>query len=92
VSRHDHVGALQDLLVGPIGAGLGHLHPLDHERAYALRPTGWLRVAAPIGVFTALGVVAIAYPEVLGNGRGVLQLALEGRLAVGAMTFALWRS
>ena len=53
--------------------------------AHALRPAGWRRVAAPIAVFTALGVVAIAYPQVLGNGKGVVQLALVGRLAVGVM-------
>jgi CIC family chloride channel protein len=53
--------------------------------AHTLHPTGWLRVAAPVAVFTALGVVAIAYPQILGNGRGVVQLALVGSLAVGVM-------
>jgi H+/Cl- antiporter ClcA len=73
------------LLVGPI-AGLASVVYIRLIRsAHALRPSGWLRVAAPIGVFTALGVVAIAYPQVLGNGKGVVQLALVGRLAVGVM-------
>jgi H+/Cl- antiporter ClcA len=73
------------LLVGPL-AGLASVAYIRLiASAHALRPAGWLRVAAPIGVFTALGVVAIAYPQVLGNGKGVVQLALVGRLAVGVM-------
>jgi hypothetical protein len=30
-------------------------------------------------------MVAIACPQILGNGQGVVQLALVGRLAAGAM-------
>jgi CIC family chloride channel protein len=73
------------LLVGPIAGLVSVLYVRLITSAHALRPTGWRRVAAPIAVFTALGVVAIAYPQVLGNGKGVVQLALVGRLAVGVM-------
>jgi H+/Cl- antiporter ClcA len=73
------------LLVGPIAGLASVVYIRLIRRAHALRPAGWLRVAAPIAVFTALGVVAIAYPQVLGNGKGVVQLALVGRLAVGVM-------
>ena len=73
------------LLVGPIAGLASVMYIRLIASAHALRPTGWLRVAAPIAVFTALGVVAIAYPQVLGNGKGVVQLALVGRLAVGVM-------
>ena len=40
---------------------------------------------APIVVLTALGVIAIAYPELLGNGMDTVQLAILGRLAVGLL-------
>ena len=40
---------------------------------------------APIGVLTSLGVIAIAYPELLGNGMDTVQLAITGRLAVGLL-------
>ena len=73
------------LLVGPIAGIVSVAYIRVIRSANAVRPTGWLRVAAPIAVFTALGVVAIAYPQVLGNGKGVVQLALVGRLAVGVM-------
>jgi chloride channel protein, CIC family len=73
------------LLAGPIAALASVAYIRLIASAHELRPTGWLRVAAPIAAFTALGVVAIAYPEVLGNGKGVVQLALVGKLAVGVM-------
>lgn len=73
------------LIAGPL-AGLGSVAYIQLiARAHALRPRGWRRVAAPIAVFTALGALAIAYPEVLGNGKGPVQLALVGQLAVGTM-------
>jgi chloride channel protein, CIC family len=73
------------LLVGPIAGLVSVLYIRLIRSAHELRPAGWLRVAAPIAVFTALGVVAIAYPQVLGNGKGVVQLALVGSLAVGVI-------
>ncbi len=73
------------VLAGPIAAVASVAYIRLISKAHAMRPTGWLRVAAPIVVFTALGVVSIAYPEVLGNGKGVVQLVLVGRLALATM-------
>jgi H+/Cl- antiporter ClcA len=76
-------------IVGPI-AGLvavGYIHLI--ARAHAVRPAGWLRLAVPILVFTALGAVAISYPQVLGNGKDVVQLALVARLSVGLLAVLL---
>ena len=70
------------IVLGPI-AGLAAIAWIKLiARAHAMRPRGWLRVAAPIVVFTALGAIAIAYPQLLGNGKPVVQLALVGRLSV----------
>jgi chloride channel protein, CIC family len=54
-------------------------------RVHLLRPSGAARVLAPICVLTALGVIAIAYPELLGNGMDTVQLAILGRLSVGLL-------
>ncbi len=51
-------------------------------RAHAMRPAGWLRLLAPVVVFAGLGAVAIAYPQLLGNGKNVVQLVLVGQLGV----------
>jgi CIC family chloride channel protein len=73
------------LIVGPIAglAAVGYVRLIT--RAHGLRPAGWLRVAAPIVVFTALGVLAIAYPQLLGNGKGVVQLSLIGELSLALL-------
>ncbi len=56
-------------------------------RSAPARPS--LRVAAPILVFGALGALAISYPQVLGNGKPVVQLALVGQLGVGLLAVLL---
>lgn len=73
------------VLAGPIAAVASVAYIRLITRAHAMRPSGWMRVLAPIAVFTALGVVSIAYPQVLGNGKGVVQVALAGQLAVAVM-------
>ena len=72
-------------IVGPL-AGLAavawvRLVAIAHER----RPTGWRRVAAPIVVLSALGAISIAYPQLLGNGKDTVQLAVVGALGGGVL-------
>jgi CIC family chloride channel protein len=70
------------LIVGPL-AGLASVAYIRLiARAHTMRPAGWARLLVPIGVFTALGAVSIAYPQLLGNGKNVVQLALVGQLGV----------
>lgn len=47
------------------------------------RPTGWHLPFATTAVFTAIGALAIPFPELLGNGKGPVQLVLDS-------TGALW--
>jgi chloride channel protein, CIC family len=77
------------LLVGPIAglAAVAYIRMI--ARAHLIRPTGRLRVAAPIAVFTCLGALAIAYPQLLGNGKDVVQLALVARLSVALLAVLL---
>jgi H+/Cl- antiporter ClcA len=55
----------------------------------ALKPRRWGRIAAPILVFAALGAVSIAYPQLLGNGKDVVQLALTNRLGIALLVVLL---
>jgi CIC family chloride channel protein len=73
------------LIVGPIAGLASVAYVRLIARAHSLRPAGWMRVTAPIGVFAALGAVAIAYPQVLGNGRSVVQLSFVAALSVGLL-------
>jgi CIC family chloride channel protein len=70
------------LIVGPIAglAAVAYIRLIAH--AHELRPSGWLRLIVPMVVFSSLGAVAIAYPQLLGNGKNVVELALVGQLSV----------
>ena len=70
------------LLVGPIAglAAIAYIRLIS--LAHSIRLSGAMRLIAPIGVFAALGAIAIAYPQLLGNGKNVVQLALVGRLGI----------
>jgi CIC family chloride channel protein len=77
------------LIVGPLAgvAAVGWVRLI--ASVHRLRPTGRLRVVVPIVVLTALGVIAIAYPELLGNGMDTVQLVILGQLAVGLVAALL---
>ena len=45
------------------------------------RPQGWHRLALPVVGLGLLGVVSIRFPQLLGNGRDVSQLAFTGQIA-----------
>ncbi len=69
------------LLAGPV-AGLvsvGYVRAVawaDHHR-----PRGPWRVAAPTIALTLLGLISVRFPELLGNGRDIAQLAFTGQVA-----------
>ena len=73
------------VLVGPIigVVAIGWVRLV--QQAGALRPRRWGRLAAPLIVFTILGVVSIQYPQLLGNGKGVVQLEALGGLSLGLL-------
>jgi len=47
------------------------------------------RLAAPIVIFAALGALAIRYPQLLGNGVDLSQLAFAGSLSLGLFAVLL---
>jgi len=57
--------------------------------AHELRLPRWGRTIAPIGVLTALGVISIAYPQLLGNGQDTVLLAVTGGLGASLLAALL---
>jgi CIC family chloride channel protein len=47
------------------------------------------RIAAPLAIFTVLGAVSIAYPQLLGNGKDAVQLMFVGQLGLGTLAVLL---
>ena len=69
------------LLAGPIAGvvSVGYVRMVrwaDRER-----PQGWRRLTAPLLGLGLLGAVSIWFPQVLGNGKDISQLAFTGKVA-----------
>ncbi|MFZ0088189.1 MAG: chloride channel protein [Solirubrobacteraceae bacterium] len=72
-------------LAGPIIGVVAIVWVRVIARAAQLRPQRRGRFAAPLIVFTLLGLVSIQYPQLLGNGKGVVQLEALGSLSFGLL-------
>lgn len=70
--------ALAGPLMGVAGLGFAVLT----SRARAHRPQGWRLPVWTIPTFAGLGLVAIVFPSLLGNGRGPAELAFLGERPV----------
>lgn len=73
------------VLVAPVAAlaAVGFVHLVAWARRG--RPTAWRLPLATVGVFTALGALAVPFPELLGNGKGPVQLVLDGGGSLGLL-------
>jgi H+/Cl- antiporter ClcA len=72
------------LLAGPLAGLVAVLYVRAvawADRADRHRPQGWRRVAAPVLTLGLLGAVSIVFPQLLGNGRDVAELAFTGQVA-----------
>ncbi len=65
------------LIAGPVSVGYVRLITWADRN----RPTGGSRLAAPIVVMGLFGLLSIRFPQLLGNGKDVSQLALTGAVA-----------
>jgi H+/Cl- antiporter ClcA len=73
-------------LIGPLAGLTAVLWVRLVARANRSRPARQTaRVLAPVVIFTALGALAIQYPQLLGNGKELAQLAFVGKLSVGLL-------
>lgn len=69
------------VLAGPIIGLVSVAYVRAIAWADAHKPVGWRRVVWPIVVLGGLGVISIPFPQLLGNGRDVAQLAVVGQVA-----------
>jgi chloride channel protein, CIC family len=53
------------------------------------RPKGIGRWFVPFLAFGALGLLSLEYPQLLGNGRGIVQLAIVGNISLGLLVMLL---
>jgi H+/Cl- antiporter ClcA len=77
------------VIAGPIAGlvSIGYVHLI----AWADRnkPAGWRRLIAPIVALGLLGAAAIQFPQLLGNGKDIAQLAFTNQVAPGLLVTLL---
>jgi H+/Cl- antiporter ClcA len=66
------------VLFGPIAGilSVGYVRTIGWARSH--KPDGLHQITVPIAVFAILGVTAIKFPELLGNGKNVVQEIIVG--------------
>lgn len=77
------------LLSGPLMGLVAASFVRGLHWARANKPQGALTVILPLLVFAALGASAMQWPAMLGNGKNVIQLAFDSRLAGGLLFILL---
>jgi H+/Cl- antiporter ClcA len=68
------------LVAGPIAGVVSVAYVRLIALADRHRPQGWRRLLAPVLALAALGLISIRFPQVLGNGFDINQLAFAGRI------------
>jgi CIC family chloride channel protein len=76
-------------LIGPLAGVLAVGWVRTIARVNRLKPRRWGRVLVPLVVFTTLGAVSIAYPQLLGNGKDVVQQAFANHLGIALIAVLL---
>jgi H+/Cl- antiporter ClcA len=68
------------LVAGPIAGlvSIGYVHLVAW--ADRSKPVGWRRLVAPVAALGILGVAAIQFPQLLGNGKDIAQLAFTNQV------------
>lgn len=69
------------LVAGPVAGvvSVGYVRAVTWADRH--KPEGWRRLAAPVLVLGLLGAVSIPFPQLLGNGKDIAQLAFTGQAA-----------
>jgi CIC family chloride channel protein len=69
------------LIAGPIAGlvSIGYVHLVAW--ADRIKPRGWRRFVAPTIALGILGLASIEFPQVLGNGKDITQLAFSNEVA-----------
>ncbi len=78
------------VLAGPVAGivSVGYVRAIawaDHHR-----PRGWWRLVAPAAALGTLGIASIWFPQLLGNGKDVSELAFVGQVPLATLLALLF--
>ena len=93
VIPHFNAAATPDLvlaiLVGPIAGLVSVAFVRVIAWADRSRPKGWRRLLAPVVALGLLGLVSIAFPQLLGNGKDIAQLVFTDQIPLTLLLILL---
>lgn len=74
------------IVMGPVFGLAAYLFVRVTQVARAHTAGGWHRLAWCAVVFPAIGLLAIRFPQLLGNGKGIVQAGFENDISLGLAT------
>jgi chloride channel protein, CIC family len=77
------------LLFGPIAGAVSVVYVRAVTWAERHKPEGWRRLASPVLVLGVIGAISIPFPQVLGNGKDISQLAFTNQVAPSLLLILL---
>src|SRR3984885_5347553 len=77
------------VVAGPIAGVVSVFYVRAVTWADRHKPEGWHRLAAPVLILGLLGAVSIPFPQLLGNGKDISQLALTNQAAPSLLLILL---
>ena len=77
------------LVAGPIAGAVSVGYVKSVAWADRHKPTGWRRLIAPIAALGLIGAVSIGFPQLLGNGKDITQLAFSNQVTPALLLILL---
>lgn len=71
---------LWSLIAGPLAGLVSVVYVRSVTWADKTRPRGWQRLLAPVIVLGLIGMASIRFPQLLGNGKDISELAFAGQV------------
>ena len=80
-----HSLVLWSILIGPLFglASVGYVRAIGW--AQTNKPKGWKLAVMPPAIFTLLGVASMRFPQLLGNGKNIVQLTFASQFPIGLL-------
>lgn len=84
-----HSLIIWSIFAGPLLGllSVGYVRALGWAETH--KPEGWKVAALPLLVFTGVGLAAIKFPQILGNGKDIVQLTFFDQLGPGLLCWLI---
>jgi chloride channel protein, CIC family len=84
-----HSLILWSVIAGPVIGflSIGYVRAIGWAQTH--KPTGWRVLVLPLIIFTALGLAAMKFPQLLGNGKNIVQLTFFNQLGAGLLCWLI---